>query len=91
MATIGELDGVENASSILKQARSLFFDKTTGTEAPRLVLALSLAILPLLIFLLKFIFPSFDLREPPVLRPKIPVFGHVISMIREGTSWYRRL
>ncbi len=50
------------------------------------------AVLPLLLFLLKpVLFPTFDPREPPVLRPGIPFFGHLISMIREQGNFLNRL
>ncbi|KAK1448726.1 prostacyclin synthase [Colletotrichum paranaense] len=43
-------------------------------------------------FLLKkLMFPNFDPREPPVLRPRLPVFGHIISLIRESGGFYARL
>ncbi|KAH8685074.1 cytochrome P450 [Ilyonectria robusta] len=52
---------------------------------------LAIAVIPLLFLLQRLVFPKFDPREPPVLRPKIPVIGHLISMARERTGLYRRL
>lgn len=52
----------------------------------------AIAALPLALILLKrVVFPSVGPREPPVLRPTIPFFGHVISLIREKTAMYDRL
>lgn len=49
-------------------------------------------IAPILLFSLKKIFyPTVDPREPPIVRPTIPFVGHIISMIRERASWYKRL
>ncbi|KAH7161522.1 cytochrome P450 [Dactylonectria macrodidyma] len=39
----------------------------------------------------RLIFPKFGPREPPVLSSRIPVIGHLISLMREKTSFYRRL
>ena len=51
-----------------------------------------LAAVPFAFYLLKrVIFPSVSPREPPVLRPTIPFFGHVVSMIREKTGIFDRL
>ena len=52
----------------------------------------AIAALPLAVLLLKrVVFPTVSAREPPVLRPKIPFFGHVISLMREKTAMYERL
>jgi hypothetical protein len=29
--------------------------------------------------------------EPPVLQPRVPFFGHIVSMIREKGGFYSRL
>lgn len=53
---------------------------------------LIIAALPLVLYLLnRIVFPSVDAREPPVLRPKIPFFGHIISLFREQTNMFDRL
>jgi hypothetical protein len=52
----------------------------------------AIAALPLLIFILnKGFYPSVDAREPIIIPPKIPFIGHIISIFREGTSFYKRL
>ncbi|KAJ3544468.1 hypothetical protein NM208_g3026 [Fusarium decemcellulare] len=52
-----------------------------------ITLTAALVLVPILSILLKkFLFPTFDPREPPVLRPRIPFVGHIIGMIRERTS-----
>ena len=56
------------------------------------VAVLAIAVLPVLVVLLKrLLFPTFDAREPPVLRPRIPVVGHLIAMARQKSSFYRHL
>jgi hypothetical protein len=32
-----------------------------------------------------------DAAEPPVIKPTIPFVGHLINMLTEKGSWYRRL
>jgi hypothetical protein len=32
--------------------------------------------------------PRMDPREPPLLRPAIPVVGHVIGMMKEQLNYY---
>nr|XP_036587932.1 prostacyclin synthase [Colletotrichum truncatum]KAF6799073.1 prostacyclin synthase [Colletotrichum truncatum] len=64
----------------------------SNTSQPTVVLATAiLVLLPLAIVLKRFLFPTFDPREPPVQRPKVPFFGHVISLIREGANFNNRL
>lgn len=53
--------------------------------------ALVIVVLPLAALLRKLLLPTFDPREPPVFRPKIPVVGHLISMATEKSGFYRRL
>lgn len=39
----------------------------------------------------KWLSPAVDAREPPLVPPRIPVIGHIVSMIREKTGFYTRL
>lgn len=32
-----------------------------------------------------------DPREPPVIKPAIPVVGHIINLVRNGLSYYTKL
>lgn len=32
--------------------------------------------------------PTLDPREPPLLKPKIPVVGHLINMIMKGNGFF---
>jgi hypothetical protein len=34
---------------------------------------------------------SVDGLEPPILRPKIPIFGHVYSMLKDQEAFFKRL
>ena len=52
----------------------------------------AVAALPVALYLFqRVVFPTVDAREPPILRPKVPFFGHIISLIREYTSMFDRL
>ncbi|KAI9151503.1 Cytochrome P450 monooxygenase [Paramyrothecium foliicola] len=42
-------------------------------------------------WLQRLIFPALEPLEPPFLRPKVPIVGHVVSMMREKASFYARL
>lgn len=55
------------------------------------VLSVVLALPVLFVLLKRLLFPTFDPREPPVLRPRVPFIGHVIALVSERSSWYRRL
>ncbi|TEA10841.1 Cholesterol 7-alpha-monooxygenase [Colletotrichum sidae] len=35
--------------------------------------------------------PTLDAREPPLWRPKIPVIGHLIGMIRHGPHYFKTI
>lgn len=60
--------------------------------SPTTCAVVALASLPLILFLLeRLLFPQHDPRGPPLLRPKIPLIGHVISILWEGTDYYARL
>lgn len=56
------------------------------------VIIIVIAALPIVLLLLKkTLYPTFDPREPPVFRPRVPFVGHLVSMILEGGSFYQRL
>ncbi|KAK2673854.1 Cytochrome P450 superfamily [Fusarium oxysporum f. sp. vasinfectum] len=45
-----------------------------------------------LLFLLgRYVSPSVDSLEPPLLKPRFPLVGHIISMFSEGGGFYVRL
>ncbi|KAF4954520.1 hypothetical protein FSARC_12133 [Fusarium sarcochroum] len=52
---------------------------------------LVVALTGLLLMLVRYVSPSLDALEPPVVKPRIPLVGHIISMIREGGGFYARL
>ncbi|GKT50810.1 25-hydroxycholesterol 7-alpha-hydroxylase [Colletotrichum spaethianum] len=39
----------------------------------------------------KFSSPEMDAREPPSMKPRIPVIGHLIGMIRHQSSYFKTL
>ncbi|KAF4974548.1 hypothetical protein FZEAL_8572 [Fusarium zealandicum] len=52
---------------------------------------LALALTGLLYLLKLALFPAVDSREPPLLKPRLPILGHLVSMIREKAGFYKRL
>ncbi|KAI8651201.1 hypothetical protein NCS55_01363700 [Fusarium keratoplasticum] len=63
-----------------------------GEKGTSPVVLTAAIIIPLLfVGLKKLLYPTFDPREPPVLRPRIPFIGHIVGMIRERSSWYIRI
>ncbi|KAK6222436.1 prostacyclin synthase [Colletotrichum tabaci] len=63
-------------------------DSTTTTLT---LVTAALVTIPLAVVLKKLLFPDFDPREPPVLRPRLPFFGHIVSLVRESGNFYARL
>jgi hypothetical protein len=43
------------------------------------------------IFLYNLLRVKLDPREPPVVHPKIPFFGHLIGMLTEGPLYLKRV
>ncbi|KXX78948.1 Cholesterol 7-alpha-monooxygenase [Madurella mycetomatis] len=70
----------------------LFQHPSQLSELSPLTLNLAVAaFLAVLILLKRVLYPTFDPREPPVLHPKIPFLGHLISIAREASGYYARL
>ena len=73
--------------TLLDELRGLF-------EGPPFapIAIIATAVLHILLYhVYRVLFPTVDSREPPILRPKIPFFGHVISLVRERTGMFGRL
>jgi hypothetical protein len=70
---------------------------TTGTvmdimpENRTLILTILAVILCVGILISHSLRIKVDLREPPVVYPKVPFIGHIIGMVREGPLYLRRL
>ncbi len=48
-------------------------------------------VVALLFYLLScFLTPPHDAQEPPLIRPKIPLIGHVIGLLHHGTAYYSK-
>jgi hypothetical protein len=62
-------------------------DNTSPFVLLSAVVVLGLAVLSLK----RLLYPTYDPREPPALRPKIPIVGHAFSIVREGGGYYERL
>ncbi|KAK3302292.1 monooxygenase-like protein [Chaetomium strumarium] len=59
---------------------------------PATLLVVAALLLPFLILQLRrVLYPTYDPREPPVLRPKIPLIGHAFSIVWEGGGYFQRL
>ncbi|KAK3935473.1 cytochrome P450 [Diplogelasinospora grovesii] len=82
------------ASSILQgvaeQCQALR-DGSSNSQTTALLLTAALPLLFILLLLGKFLYPTFDPREPPVLYPRVPFIGHIISLVREKSGFYARL
>ena len=52
---------------------------------------LAVALTGLLYLLKACLFPNMDPLEPPLLKPRVPIFGHIISMMTEKAGFYTRL
>jgi hypothetical protein len=54
--------------------------------------AVAVILLPAALLVLnRVITPAVDATEPPVVSSTIPIIGHLIGMLTEKGSWYRRL
>ncbi|KAF4332089.1 7-alpha-hydroxycholest-4-en-3-one 12-alpha-hydroxylase [Fusarium beomiforme] len=45
----------------------------------------------LLLLFSRYVSPSVDSLEPPLLKPRAPLVGHIISLFKEGGGFYSRL
>ncbi len=50
-----------------------------------------LALTALAVLAWKALHISMDPREPPLIRPKIPLVGHLIGMLRYQTAYFEKL
>ncbi|TIC89847.1 25-hydroxycholesterol 7-alpha-hydroxylase [Colletotrichum higginsianum] len=48
-------------------------------------------VLALAIFIHRFSSPQLDKREPPPMKPKIPIVGHLVGMIRHQSRYFKTL
>jgi len=61
----------------------------SGTTTNPMTIGIVVVVLGLLI---RFIAsPRLDPREPPVLKPRIPLVGHIIGLFRHQASYYSML
>ncbi|RGP67299.1 7-alpha-hydroxycholest-4-en-3-one 12-alpha-hydroxylase [Fusarium sporotrichioides] len=49
------------------------------------------ALTALFLVLIRFASPSVDKNEPPIIKPRVPFIGHIISMLRDGSNLYVKL
>lgn len=50
-----------------------------------------LSIIPIYFMLDRFLTAPHDTREPPVIPQSIPFIGHVLGMLRHGSSYYTKI
>ena len=51
-------------------------------------LCVAITILPAFVFCVRLLRSPVDAREPPLVSPSIPVFGHVLGLLRYGVPYY---
>ena len=49
------------------------------------IAAVLAAVFPILLCMLR---PAIDTREPPLVTPRIPIFGHALGLLRYGVPYY---
>ncbi|KAK1761404.1 cytochrome P450 [Echria macrotheca] len=77
-------------ASIPPLVASLLDTITTSPASSRTILLL--LILPLTFLLLRWLSSSnHDPNEPPLIKPTIPIIGHIISFFRHGLDFHARL
>lgn len=60
-------------------------------QVPNLTTAHGIGIATAVVFLsllYKFSSPQMDPREPPVLKPGIPLVGHLVGLVRYGVDYF---
>ena len=61
---------------------------TEGSRIELVYLLVAIAVLSALVFGVRLLQTPFDGREPPLVSPSIPVFGHVLGLLRYGVPYY---
>ena len=56
-------------------------------QAPRLPLGVALALVGIMLAQ-RLLAPRLDPREPPVLKPRIPLVGHIIGLLRHRSNFF---
>ena len=55
------------------------------------LMAVLFASLATYLVIAQIISPKYDKTEPPLIPSKIPIFGHLIGLVRKGQSYYTQL
>ena len=71
----------------LRSIAQLVMHPTEGTHVELVYLCLTLAVLLALLFGLRLFQSPLDEREPPLVSSSIPVFGHVLGLLRHGMPY----
>ncbi|KAB5518657.1 cytochrome P450 [Coniochaeta sp. 2T2.1] len=75
--------GTVDASQDLLRLQTLHLSMTHYIGVITVILFLS--------FLYKFSSPRMDPREPPILKPRIPLVGHIVGLARHGVDYFDSL
>lgn len=54
------------------------------------ILLVAIAALLALKYGLRLLGPRIDTREPPLVSPKIPIFGHALGLLHYGVPYYAK-
>lgn len=46
------------------------------------------AVLAAVFAIVRLLRPAIDTREPPLVSPRIPIFGHALGLLRYGVPYY---
>lgn len=61
-------------------------------STPSSPLLLVVLVIAALIFLIqRFLTPQKDAREPPYIPSNVPIIGHILSLMRQGSDYFRQL
>lgn len=68
--------------------RKIIMHPAEGQRMEIIYFSIILAAVLAVVFALRLLRPTIDPREPPLVSPKIPVFGHALGLLRCGVPYY---
>ena len=63
---------------------------TEGQRLEAVYLLVAIAAVVTLSCRLRLLRPKIDTREPPLVSPRIPIFGHALGLLRFGVPYYTK-
>lgn len=79
---------MENATELGTKVRAFLADSEVLHHGTSLIWV---GIATVVLLLWRLVSPSLDPREPPLLKPKIPIIGHLVGLVGEQTHFFKRL